>query len=238
MFIALSLVSSCSDDEVFKIQDYFDPPGNGCKLMKVTLYPESSELDVTTYEYDDLGRIMFKKRQFTDTAYTVAYHYNEENRVVKIENYVGTDYSYYSEITWEGSFPIYTRTFEEGVLIDETNIKYKNEKPTSLVNGDMEEIFKFTYDGDNFQSWYYADMLMWKNTKFDNKKSPKLLLLSIEFIGGWNYSKNNPTEAVSYLYSTSGDKYSFSYTYNSKGYPIAEKNGNVVTALYEYTDCN
>lgn len=241
LIILLSTFISCSDDREFEILEFLKPPGNGCKVKKIVLDPQSSELDITTYNYDELGRIISQHIQYTDTSYTTSYSYNDFNQLVKVVNYVGTDYSHYTEIIWNDNLPFESKTYENGQLVLQSHYTFNNNRLITLkqtFSTEYEVISRFSYSGNNFSSWYYGDKLIYKNVKYDLMKSPSLLLLSIDFMAGWNYSKNNAVQSVDFVNTPTGNSLNYKYTYNDKGYPLSIKIGNQITALFEYIDCN
>jgi len=211
-------------------QDSFSGPGSG-----------TSEKN-SVYTYDVQNRLIKISEVGSETT-EITY---KDDLITQVEHHFSSSTAFsISKYTYENGKPkssSETLYREPGVIRGEssTNFIYTDGKITaveSISEGKVTGIKKFTYSGDNIDT-YTKDNGYVLSYKYDDKKNPyfnkelKLLMRSTD-----HFSANNATEVVTVPFPNVKITDSYVFTYDAEGYPITMKSpdGKSVVRNFEYT---
>ncbi len=170
--------------------------------------------NVATFTYDQQGRVMARTDSDNSTTFTYTYSYDSDNRVISINGQLPTTYAYNST----------------GQLIKQSN------------SDGSYWIFQYPDNTTkNFSSTIYYDasgnILLSKTHQYDTKINPFYALL-YHFYTGQTDELQTPNNVTQMMNTSSGQTsgLNYSYTYNTKGYPITLNYGFGAVNI-EYDNC-
>lgn len=210
---------------------------DGNRLTRVDDYAGSC---YTTYEYDGshLKSSNFYRRNNLEIAASYTYSGN------KLSQMVITYYNYVKN--GEPEFAYLPFSAELNKAIDKCFAKVSADNMEKRV---MNLTLQFTWDGENISKIVSKEdaSTVTIGLQYDNKKNPLqgFHCLKSEMTDEYNpagiHSKNNITAMVIYYSSGSNDVITYTYQYDSDGYPliVSEKNSSdlfdyQITTYYEY----
>ena len=169
---------------------------------------------VTTFTYDQQGRVSARTYSNSSTTFTYTYTYDSDGRVISTNGQFPTSYAYSSS----------------GQLI-----KQSNSDGSYWIFQYPDNITK------NFSSTIYYDasgnILLTKTRQYDTKINPFYAVL-YQYYSGQVDELQTPNNVTQMMNTSSGQTsgLNYSYTYNPKGYPVALDYG-VGNANIEYENC-